>query len=140
MSVMSGACVSLARLHAAEGAPMPTKQTSSFFKARAAAIVIISVARDRIPRLVEGIVATVVTVGIRGPRPAGRYGDGAHGPARQYHRVRARRIQPLDYLLDRHDRPRGRQHRFLLNSDDAFHQHVSLSIGALRVDDGDVGS
>jgi hypothetical protein len=30
-------------LQAADGAPMPTKQTSSFFSARAAAMVIISV-------------------------------------------------------------------------------------------------
>src|SRR5690606_2419665 len=39
---MSGACVSRATLQAADGAPMPTKQTSSFDSARAAAMVIIS--------------------------------------------------------------------------------------------------
>src|SRR5579883_210467 len=43
MRVMSGAWVSRARLQAADGAPMPTKQISSFFSARAAAMVIISV-------------------------------------------------------------------------------------------------
>src|SRR5713226_8796750 len=42
MSVMSGACVSRARLQATDGAPMPTKHTSSFFSARAAAMAIIS--------------------------------------------------------------------------------------------------
>src|SRR4051795_7010769 len=40
---MSGAWVRRATLQAAEGAPMPTKQTSSLDRARAAAIVIISV-------------------------------------------------------------------------------------------------
>src|SRR5688572_19904387 len=39
---MSGACVSRATLHAADGAPIPTKQTSSLVRARAAAMVIIS--------------------------------------------------------------------------------------------------
>jgi hypothetical protein len=39
---MSGACVSRARLAAADGMPMPTKQTSSLRSARAAATVIIS--------------------------------------------------------------------------------------------------
>src|SRR6185312_16077309 len=39
---MSGAWVNRATLQAAEGAPMPTKHTSSFDSARAAAIVIIS--------------------------------------------------------------------------------------------------
>jgi hypothetical protein len=42
MSVMSGACVSRARLQAADGMPMPTKHTSVLRSARAAAIVIIS--------------------------------------------------------------------------------------------------
>ena len=42
MSVISGACVMRARLQAADGAPIPTKQMSSFLSARAAAIVIIS--------------------------------------------------------------------------------------------------
>src|SRR6266702_8589192 len=42
MSVMSGACVSRARLQATDGAPMPTKHTSSFFSTRAAATAIIS--------------------------------------------------------------------------------------------------
>src|SRR5690554_6686733 len=42
MRVMSGACVRRATLQAAEGAPMPTKQTSSLESARAAAMVIIS--------------------------------------------------------------------------------------------------
>src|SRR6266568_7704118 len=42
MSVMPGACVSRARLQATDGAPMPTKHTSSFFSARAAATAIIS--------------------------------------------------------------------------------------------------
>src|SRR4051812_45939428 len=43
MRVIPGACVSRARLQAADGAPIPTKQMSSFLSARAAAIVIISV-------------------------------------------------------------------------------------------------
>src|SRR5262252_1734185 len=40
---MPGACVSLARLQAADGAPMPTKHTSLLLSARAATMVIISV-------------------------------------------------------------------------------------------------
>jgi hypothetical protein len=40
---MRGACVSRARLQAADGMPMPTKQMSELRNARAAAIVIISV-------------------------------------------------------------------------------------------------
>ena len=43
MSVISGAWVRRATLQAADGAPMPTKQTSSLVSARAAAMVIISV-------------------------------------------------------------------------------------------------
>src|SRR6266566_2441796 len=42
MSVMLGACVSRARLQATDGAPMPTKHTSSFFNTRADATAIIS--------------------------------------------------------------------------------------------------
>src|SRR5262245_36519464 len=40
---MPGACVSRARLHAADGAPMPTKHTSELLSARDATTVIISV-------------------------------------------------------------------------------------------------
>src|SRR6185295_18588711 len=40
---MSGAWVRRARLHAADGAPMPTKQTSLLLSARDATMVIISV-------------------------------------------------------------------------------------------------
>jgi hypothetical protein len=40
---MPGAWLSRARLAAADGMPMPTKQTSSLRNARAAAMVIISV-------------------------------------------------------------------------------------------------
>src|SRR6201999_3544104 len=40
---MLGACVSRARLHAADGMPMPTKHTSVDLSARDAATVIISV-------------------------------------------------------------------------------------------------
>ena len=40
---MSGAWVSRATLQAADGAPMPTKQTSALVSAREAAMVIISV-------------------------------------------------------------------------------------------------
>ena len=39
---MRGACVNRARLHAADGSPMPTKHTSSFPTHRAAATVISS--------------------------------------------------------------------------------------------------
>jgi hypothetical protein len=42
MSVMSGAWVSRATLHAAEGAPIPTKQTSELDRALAAVMVMIS--------------------------------------------------------------------------------------------------
>src|SRR5690606_10783618 len=42
MSVMSGAWVSRATLQAADGAPMPTRQTSEEVSAREAAMVIIS--------------------------------------------------------------------------------------------------
>jgi hypothetical protein len=42
ISVTSGAWVNRARLHAADGAPIPTKHTSSLLNARAAVIVIIS--------------------------------------------------------------------------------------------------
>src|SRR6185369_2304017 len=44
MSTTSGACVSRARLAAAEGMPMPTKHTVPFFRRRAASMVMISVA------------------------------------------------------------------------------------------------
>src|SRR5580765_7774103 len=42
MSVMPGACVRRARLHAADGSPIPTKHTSSFPTHRAAATVMSS--------------------------------------------------------------------------------------------------
>src|SRR5690348_4453771 len=41
-NVRDGACSNRARLHAMEGRPIPTKQTSLFFNARAAEIVMIS--------------------------------------------------------------------------------------------------
>jgi hypothetical protein len=40
MSVIDGACVSRARLHAADGSPIPTKHTSSFCRHLDAATVI----------------------------------------------------------------------------------------------------
>src|SRR3954463_2182037 len=122
---MSGAWVRRARLQAADGMPMPTKQTSLLLRARAAAIVIISagvwvsgmmlslgrgeppalvregfralvehvcfhpgektvtVARDRVPLLVIGIVALVVALRIGGMRAAGDADHRGHGPGRQ---------------------------------------------------------
>src|SRR5215208_5700313 len=43
MSTTSGACVSRARFAAADGMPMPTKQTVPSFRRRAASMVMISV-------------------------------------------------------------------------------------------------
>src|SRR5579884_833978 len=156
---MPGAWVSRARLHAADGAPIPTKQTSSLFRSRAAWIVIISlalysgiehvllhpclkpvaVARDRVPGRVEGVVALVVAMRVRGARAARRLDDAAHGPMREDDRVRAAEPQVVDDFLDRHDRAPGGEHRLLLHADDPLEEHVALPIGSLRVDDRDVG-
>src|SRR5438552_913914 len=102
MRVISGACVSRARLQATDGAPIPTKHTSSFFSVRAAATAIISaveycigllhfllwlliglvscltgkdmflhpgekclpVSCNRVPGGIEGVVASVIAIGI----------------------------------------------------------------------------
>src|SRR4051812_30930064 len=126
---MSGACVRRARLQACDGAPMPTKQTSSFLSARAAATAIISaveysngcssfenmllhpgqegspIARDRIPGSVEGVVAPVVAVGIRRTSATRRDGDGADRPVRQNDRIGTGRPQIVHDLFDGDERP-----------------------------------
>src|SRR5690348_11240726 len=112
MRVMSGACVSRARLQAADGAPIPTKHTSSFSNARAATTVIISfgvnteglrafvddvfghptseslpVARDFVPRLVERVGAAVVPLRVRRIGAAGYHGNRRHRPRRKNHGI-----------------------------------------------------
>src|SRR3954463_4649446 len=118
MRTTSGACVRRARFAAADGMPIPTKQTVPFLRRRDASMVMISVAvysvvlvsgicnslarrghagrfqelrvilgthhmllhpraeritiaRHRIPRLAESVVAAVVAVGIRRMRAIG---------------------------------------------------------------------
>src|SRR6478752_7956546 len=194
---MSGAWMSRARLQAADGMPMPTKQMSLLRSARAAAIVIISlavwaiassfrragrarrlrrlarvclrelacgmrrmhgehtrsllqhvrlhpgekavaVAGDRVPGLVEGIVALVVAVRIGRVGAARHTGNGADGPARQDHRVGAALAEVVDDLLYRDERAFRRQHRFLLHPDDALDEDVAGAVGLERVNHGDV--
>ena len=59
-------------------------------------------------------------------------------PPRDDDRARGRR-QFVDDLLDRHDRRLGRQQRFFLHAEQAPDLHVAVAVGALRVDDGDIG-
>src|SRR5690606_9494552 len=138
---------------------MPTKQVMSLFSARAAVTLIISeelkslissrsiveyvvlqpgleliaVTADGIPILVEGVVTLVVTQRIGRRRAPFRYGDGGDRPGRQYTGV-YRCAQVIDDFLNRDNAALGGQHCFLLDADDAFHQHVALAVGALRMD------
>ena len=156
---------------------MPTKQTSSFFSARAAAIghhlvrlVVghdvysaaarclraywakasgplsrtlvfiqarkrVAFARDRVPFLVEGVVARVIALRIRREGAARHLDDMADGPVRQHHRVEAAvGRQLVDDLLDRHHRALGGQHRFLLHAEHALDHHIAGLVGALGMD------
>ena len=49
-----------------------------------------------------------------------------------------RGVELVDDLLDRDDRPAGRQHGLLLHADDAPDLHVAVAVGPLGVDDRDV--
>jgi hypothetical protein len=58
---------------------------------------------------------------------------------RQDRRVGAWRAQVVDNLLDRDNRPARGQHHLLLDADNPFDQHIALPVGALRMDDPQVG-
>jgi hypothetical protein len=99
----------------------------------------VAVPADRVPLEVEGVVAVVVVVGVRGMCPAG--GD-AHGIERPGGDDDAAgpQLELRDDLLDRHDRALRCEHGFLLHAGDAPHLHVPRLIRLLRVDDADVGT
>src|SRR6266852_2564345 len=74
---MPGACVSRARLQAADGMPMPTKQMSLLRSARAAAIVIISVALKAIwSSFSRAIVRRLRNLACGTPHPSGMHREG----------------------------------------------------------------
>src|SRR5437899_88820 len=78
----------------------------------------ITVARDRVPGGVEGVVAPVVAVGVGWARAARNGDDRAHRPVREDGRVGARRAEVVDNLLHRDDRPLRREHDLLLDAGD----------------------
>ena len=98
-----------------------------------------AIARDGVPRDVERVVARVVAVRVRRPGAARGDRDGGHRPRRQHDGVGAGARQRVHDLFDRDQRPPGGEHRFLLHADDAFEQHVAVTVGLLRVHDRDVG-
>ncbi len=71
-------------------------------------------------------------------RASGDDRDRGHRPRRQHHLARHRR-QGFDDLLDRDERSAGREHGLLLHAGDTPHLHVALGVGALGVNDRDVG-
>src|SRR5579884_704743 len=163
---MSGAWVRRARLQATEGAPMPTKQTSSFFSTRAAATAIISpvvysiaasssvtgrkhvlfyplkerfaLARNAIPGRIKGVVAPVVAMRIRWMCPARRFNDCRNRPLWKHSRVWTGNAQVIDDFLYGDNHLFGGESSFLLNADEPFNQHISGAICSLRVNDGQV--
>ncbi len=69
--------------------------------------------------------------------PAGHEAHRRHDPRRQDDCVRAR-LELVHDLLDGDDRSSRREHRFLLHAHQTPELHVSLAVGLLRVDHGDV--
>src|SRR5882724_9565517 len=97
-------------------------------------------ARDRVPGIVEGVVAPIITMRVGWASTTGRRGNGADGPVWQNGRVGARRAKIIDYLFDRNQRPFRRQHHLLLHTRDAFDKHVAGLVGTLRMNNSQVGS
>src|SRR5579883_969358 len=79
----------------------------------------VAVARDRVPFLVIGVIALVVTLGIGRMGAARHADDGVDGPGRQDHGIEVAWAEVVDDLLDRDDRALGGKHRLLLHPDDA---------------------
>src|SRR6266566_3142208 len=115
MSVMSGACVSRARLQATDGAPMPTKHTSSFFNTRAAATAIISAVEYSIGLLQTPRLANC---------SARCLDDSVDCPIWQDCSIRAWNAQVIYNLLHGHEHTGRRERSLLLNPDDPLDQHV----------------
>ncbi len=100
----------------------------------------VAVAGDGVPGLVEGVGALVVAVRVGGEGASGHDGDRRHRPRREDHGVRAARPEIVDHFLHCDDRALGGKHRLLLHPDDSLQHHVAGAVGALRVDDRDVGT
>ena len=94
----------------------------------------VPVPADRIPGLVEVVVAGGVAQRVRGMRSAGRRGHVADHPGGQHDRPRLGR-QLLHDLLDGDDRPPGAEHGFLLHPGDPPQLDVPGPVGTLGVDD-----
>src|SRR5512139_408638 len=69
----------------------------------------LTVARNRIPLLVEGVVPRIVAERVRWERAALHLAHGAHRPLRKHHGVHGR-VEAVDDFLDRDDRPLRREH------------------------------
>src|SRR5215471_853065 len=172
---MSGAWLRRARLAAALGRPMPTKQTAPLWSLRAAAMVIISsavysssigrgrlqtlaklreifgpenvpldpglkapsLAGNRVPLLVEGVVARIIALRVRGERAAIHQTHSRDGPGGKHERVR-RRIQLVHDFFHGYDGAAGGQCGFFLHAYHSPHQHVATLVGSLSVNDGHV--
>src|SRR6266851_794063 len=162
MSVMRGACVRRARLQATDGAPMPTKHTSSFFSTRAAATAIISAVEYSmdpplciwyigvpIPRkhmLSHPVEKCRAIPRNRVPGGIGRVGaawhldNGAYRPVRQDRGVWTWNAQVIDDFFYGDDHTGCRERSLLLDANDPFDEHVPCAIRPLRVNDGEVRS
>ena len=98
----------------------------------------IAFARDRIPALVEAVVARVMIVHVRRIRAARALRDGTHDPVRQHDAIHGGR-QFVDDFLDRDDQGAGSERGLALGADDAVHRHVAAPVRALCMQDRDVG-
>ncbi len=98
------------------------------------------VAADGIPVAVERVVAVVVALGERRMRPVRLDADGGDRHAGEQGAIRVGADDvPVHQLLDHDDDPLGGEGRLALDPDQAPDLDVALGVGALGVDDRDVG-
>src|SRR5438105_8224048 len=97
----------------------------------------LAVAGDPIPSQVKSVVSCVVAMRIRGVSTRRNLGNRRDNPVRQNDCIH-RRCQGLDDFFNRDDQRTCRQRRLFLGTNNATDENVTLAIGGLGVQDGDI--
>src|SRR5262245_29050725 len=98
----------------------------------------IAIAGNRVPVTIECAVAAIISVDIGWPRTTGCVDDGRDDPGWNDDSTRYG-LEPFYYFFNGDDDTLRRKHRFLLNSNDTPQLNVAVLVGALGMNNCDIG-
>src|SRR5262245_9728560 len=98
----------------------------------------IAIAGNRVPFTIKRAVAAIISVDIGWPRTTGCVDDGRDDPGWNDDSTRYG-LEPFSYFFNGDDDTLRGKHRFLLNSNDTPQLNVAFFVGALGMNNRDIG-